>query len=246
MKEEIVKIIQERYRITQDTENRIDQLLECVSDQNQFNNLEQVLDWFNKKKEEYKATDRRINLKDVDKNWYYKKDTGDLSHKSGGFFDVIGVEVETQLRESKGGWSQPMVDQGTEASVVGIIKKYFNGIPHYLINAKYEPGNYGKLQMSPTLQVTYSNLDVMHKGEVPLFSEFFTSKKNKSITLLERWWPEDGGRFYKKRVKNMLVETSEEIEVPDYYIWLTMYQIKALLKFDNIVNCHLRSITSYL
>ena len=77
-------------------------------------------------------------------------------------------------------------------------------------------------------------------------TDLFTSKKDKSITLLERWWPEDGGRFYKKRVKNMLVETSEEIEVPDYYIWLTMYQIKALLKFDNIVNCHLRSITSYL
>lgn len=246
MKNEIKKIISAQHEINDDIEKRIDQLLECLSDNNQFNNLDEVLKWFEAKKEEYDATDKPIDLKNVDSNWFYHEKTGNLSHKSGGFFDVIGVEVSTNLRESSGGWTQPMVDQGTEASVVGIIKKRFNGIPHYLINAKYEPGNYGKLQMSPTLQVTYSNLDVLHKGKVPLFSEYFTGEKNNNKVLLEQWWPEDGGRFYKKRVKNMIVETDCDIELPNYFIWLTMYQIKQLLKYDNIVNCHLRSITSFL
>jgi hypothetical protein len=44
----------------------------------------------------------------------------------------------------------------------------------------------------------------------------------------------------------MLVEIDDEIEVPDGFQWMTMYQIKMLLKEDNLINQHLRSIISYL
>ena len=44
----------------------------------------------------------------------------------------------------------------------------------------------------------------------------------------------------------MLVETNDEIEIPDNFIWLNMYQLKELLKLDNIMNPHLKSIISYL
>ena len=51
---------------------------------------------------------------------------------------------------------------------------------------------------------------------------------------------------YKKRVKNMLVQTTDVTDIPDNFIWLNMYQLKELLKMDNIMNPHLRSIISYL
>ena len=44
----------------------------------------------------------------------------------------------------------------------------------------------------------------------------------------------------------MLVETEKDIEVSEGHIWLTMYQIKELLKRNNLVNPHLRSIIAYL
>ena len=138
-----------------------------------------------------------------------------------------------------------MVDQGTESSIAGIVRKQFNGIPHYLLEAKFEPGNYGKVQFSPTLQVTFSNLYKAHKGRKPRYSEYFEYPEKYNI-LYEHWLPEDGGRFYLKRIKNMLVEVDDDIELYEGFIWLTMYQIKQLLKFDNIVNPHVRSIISHL
>jgi oxidase EvaA len=245
MKNKILDVLKTKYSITKDLENRVEQLLECATDDNQFNNLDEILEWFFSKKIKYKSAVNTIDLKDVSDSWYFDKDTGNLKHKSGGFFEVIGVNTNTEERESGKGWSQPMVDQGTEASVIGLIKKKFNGVPHYLIDAKFEPGNYGKVQFSPTLQCTYDNLNKLHKGNKPKYFEYFEDGTKKDV-MFEHWYPEDGGRFYLKRVKNMIVETEDDIEVSESHIWITMYQLKQLLKKDNIVNAHLRSVISYL
>ena len=37
MKNKILDILQNEYEITEDMENRVEQLLECLSDDNQFN-----------------------------------------------------------------------------------------------------------------------------------------------------------------------------------------------------------------
>jgi len=245
MKSKILDILKTKYPITEDLKNRVEQLLECAADDNQFNNLDEILEWFFSIKKKYESAVNTINLKDVDDNWYFDTKTGNLKHKSGGFFEVIGVNTNVKDRESGKGWSQPMIDQGTEASVIGLIKKKFDGIPHYLIDVKFEPGNYGKIQFSPTLQCTYDNLNKLHKGSKPKYYEYFEGKKKKNV-IVERWYPEDGGRFYLKRVKNMIVETEDNIKVSKSHIWITMYQLKQLLKKDNLVNAHLRSVISYL
>ena len=245
MKNKILDILSNKYKITNDIENRVEQLLECLSDDNQFNKLDDVMKWFEDKKKESSIDVDKIDLKNVDRGWYFDEDTGNLKHKSGGFFEVVGVNTNTNIRESGRGWSQPMVDQGTEASIIGLIKKRFNGTPHYLIDAKFEPGNYGKVQFSPTLQCTYDNLNKLHKGRKPLYWEYFDNDRKGNV-IFEHWYPEDGGRFYLKRVKNMIVEIDTEIEVSKSHIWMTMYQIKQLLKRDNLINAHLRSVVSYL
>jgi oxidase EvaA len=115
------------------------------------------------------------------------------------------------------------------------------------LEGKFEPGNYGEIQISPTLQATYSNLNKLHGGRAPRFLEYFDGTKNVEI-LYEQWLPEDGGRFYKKRVKNMLVKiaSNEEIMIPFNFIWMTMRQIKEFLRKDNIINPHVRSIIAHL
>ena len=35
---------------------------------------------------------------------------------------------------------------------------------HFLIQAKIEPGNVNKVQLSPTIQATHSNFTKVHKG----------------------------------------------------------------------------------
>ena len=247
LKNEITNLISNYYDIDSNTKASIEQFVECLSDQNQFNDLQEVLEWFENRKNTYPAIVKEINLKDVRGGWHFDETTGNLQHESGGFFSVKGVKIKTKTREVKSGWEQPIVDQGTEASIQGLIRKKFNGIPHYLIEAKFEPGNYGKILFSPTLQVTFSNLNQLHGGEKPRFAEYFENPEKYKL-LYEHWLPEDGGRFYLKRIKNMLVEVDENeaIEIPDGFIWLTMYQIKELLKMDNLVNPHIRSIIAHL
>ena len=46
----------------------------------------------------------------------------------------------------------------------------------------------------------------------------------------------------------MIVEVNEDEEllIPDYFIWVTLFQIKQLLKIENFVGPHIRGIISYL
>mgnify|MGYP003135681472 CR=1 FL=1 len=237
LKNQILKLIEEPDK---NDEQRLDQFLECINK----SSIDGVLNWLENIKANLPAEVTEMNLNEVNDGWVFNQETGNLEHKTGGFFKVIGVRTETSIRESGKGWNQPMVDQGTEASVVGLVKHNNK----YLIEAKFEPGNYGEVLLSPTLQVTYDNLNKLHSGRKPLYSEYFDGTIVVGIDVkFEHWYPEDGGRFYKKRVKNMLVEIDNEIKnIPQNFIWLTMYQLKELLKLDNIMNPHLRSIISYL
>ena len=40
------------------------------------------------------------------------------------------------------------------------------------MQARFEPGNYGPIQISPTLQATFSNLNQEHGGRKPHYHEF--------------------------------------------------------------------------
>ena len=239
------KILDLLENVDSNVEDRLNHFLECINSEDA--NVDKVIEWLQNIKDNLPATVTEINLNNVNDGWGLNNETGTLEHKTGGFFKVIGVRTETNIRESGKGWNQPMVDQGTEASVVGLVRQLdIDGTPLYLVEAKFEPGNYDRVLLSPTLQVTYDNLNKLHSGRKPLFAEYFDGEDRKGVTKFEHWYPEDGGRFYKKRVKNMLVEAGDISDVPDNFIWLNMYTLKELLKRDNLVNPHLRSIISYL
>ena len=125
MKNKIINLLQEHYYITPDVKNRVDQLLEWLQDDNVFYTLDEIMDWFNNKLNNLQASVTAIDLKDCKDGWKNDKNTGNLKHESGGYFKVIGVKTNTNIRESGKGWTQPMIDQGTEASIVGLIKKEF-------------------------------------------------------------------------------------------------------------------------
>ena len=112
-------------------------------------------------------------IKDLDK-WDVEPSSGNVKHESGGFFEVIGVKTSNTFDREVGkkGWTQPMIAKNP-GGILGILMKRIDGIPHYLLQAKAEPGNIGKLQLSPTLQATTSNLLKAHGGSKPLYAEYF-------------------------------------------------------------------------
>ena len=44
----------------------------------------------------------------------------------------------------------------------------------------------------------------------------------------------------------MVLLDDEELKIPDSFIWVTLYQIKQLMKIENFVGPHVRGIISYL
>ena len=248
VKEEIKNILEKNgYEVNLDTILRINTMIESIRDDNQINTLDYVIDWFNKKREESDMTVQEIGINDLDK-WNVSSTTGNISHESKGFFEIIGVKVSNTFDREVGkkGWTQPMI-ANNPGGILGLLMKKFNGIPHYLVQAKAEPGNIGKLQLSPTLQATTSNLLKAHGGKKPLFAEYFDEEENPNI-VYAKWQSEDGGRFHLKSNYNMIVEVNEdeELTIPDYFIWVTLFQIKQLLKIENFVGPHIRGIISYL
>ena len=175
--------------------------------------------------------------------WAVDEKTGNISHKSNDFFIVRGLRVRTKSREVASGWDKPILEQvGYDGGLLGIIRQRFSGVPHYLCEAKMEPGNYGKVQLSPTLQATFANIKKYHGGRKPYFLEIFENSNeetNEFHILFDAWLAEDGGRLYLKRNRGMLVEIPEayELKIPnDNFIWLSLYQIKKLLSEDAWIN----------
>ena len=246
--DEIKEILEKNeYDLNSDAISRIQIMLESIRDDNQINKLDYIIEWFNKKREESDMVVEEIGINDLDK-WNVDKDSGNVTHDSGGFFQVIGVKVSNTFDREVGkkGWTQPMIAKNP-GGILGILMKRINGIPHYLLQAKAEPGNIGKLQLSPTLQATTSNLLKAHGGSKPLFAEYFNEENDLNV-IYAKWQSEDGGRFHLKSNYNMIVEVEEEekLEIPDSFIWVTLFQIKQLMKIENFVGPHVRGIISYL
>ena len=246
--EEIKSILEKNgYEIDPDVTGRIETMVESIRDDNQLYKLDQIIKWFNEKRKNSDMEVKEIDINELEK-WNVNEKTGNISHETGGFFEVIGVKVSNTFDREVGkkGWSQPIIAKNP-GGILGILIKKINGIPHFLLQAKAEPGNIGKLQLSPTLQATTSNLLKAHGGIRPKFSEYFDNPKKVKI-IYAKWQSEDGGRFHLKSNYNMIVEVDEdeELDIPDSFIWVTLYQIKQLLKIENFVGPHIRGIISYL
>ena len=206
--------------------------------------IKKIINWYHNVRKIDKSVVKNIHLDKLNK-WNYNKKKGIITHQSKKFFIVEGKRVSKSNREISS-WDQPFLTQvGYKGGIIGLVRCKINYIPHYLIDAKYEPGNYNEIQLSPSLQGTYSNLDRVHHGERnKVLNKFF--KKNFS-TIKKLWVTEDGGRLFKKRNLHWIIEYNGKPELPSKrYKWLTLWEIDQLIKHGPIVGPHLRAILSLL
>ncbi|QXE89076.1 NDP-hexose 2,3-dehydratase family protein [Geomonas subterranea] len=183
---------------------------------------------------------------DAVQGWHREPASGNIRHDSGRFFSVMGVHVRHRVRHHQLEWDQPIIEQ-PEIGILGILAKYIDGTLHFCLQAKEEPGNVGGVQLSPTVQATYSNYTRAHGGGRPLFIERFI-EPDPARRLFARLQTEDGGRFLYKSNRNMIIVAGDEVpvELPEGFIWLTLRQIATLIRRDNLVNACTRSILACL
>lgn len=212
-------------------------LKSALTEQNRFNATEEVLDWLRLKNEEILVSVERVPLKLLDQ---WSLDDYSLRHKSGKFFSIDGIRVETNIGTVPV-WEQPIINQ-PEIGFLGIITKEFDGVLYFLMQAKVEPGNVNNVQLSPTLQATKSNYTRVHKGKKPTYLEYFMDRSN--LVLLDQLQSEQGARFLRKRNRNIIIKINSEIELTSDFCWLTLGQLKKLMLIDNIVNMDTRTVIS--
>lgn len=177
------------------------------------------------------------------RDWYFHPETGNICHVSGKFFTIHGIDISTN-HGIKTHWQQPIINQ-PEVGILGIIAKKINGVLHFLMQAKIEPGNINYVQLSPTLQATRSNCSRVHGGNKPLYLDYFTGESDARVrVLVDQLQSEQGARFLKKRNRNMIIEVFDGLPIFDNFIWLSLGQIKALMRRDNTVNMDTRTVIS--
>jgi len=191
-----------------------------------------IFNWLNNQKKKQILTVEKINLSKLSK-WIYGK--REIYHISKKFFKIAGIRIQSNFYNKKN-WDQPIIVQN-EIGILGIIKNVKTN--KYLLQAKVEPGNINKIQISPTVQATKSNYSRIHGGKTIPFLKFF-KKKNKNFSLQS----EQAFRYYNKKNSNIITYVSKKIDIDEKFRWFSKIEIFNLLKEKNLINMDTLSVFS--
>jgi len=200
--------------------------------------LNTILHKLSNYKSSYYFKIKKIPLTDME-GWHISEK--EITRSDNKHFKVIATSVEIENREvSK--WTQPMIES-TQCGLFAVMIKNTDGIIHFLVRVKFEIGNFDHFELGPTVQCSPDNYE---RGEDLLLD--YVLSANKEQIIFNSFQSEEGGRFYKEENKYMIVKVENDfgMNLTDEYEWLTLAQIKELIKFNNYVNVQLRSLISMI
>ena len=147
----------------------------------------------------------KIERKPLDqlKNWIFDKDYT-LRHKTNGFFTFVGTEHNNKKN---------IILLQNEIGLLSIYLRFKNKNfkkQEFLLEKKQEPGNTPLTQLSPSIQMTYSNFIGMHGGKSNELHLIDNDKKN-IIYLYSRY--EQSDSFLMKKNLNLLSFYNSESEI---------------------------------
>lgn len=198
----------------------------------------QLTDWIAEKNASLKVSIRKNKLSESG-FWFYDEDRGEIRNQNNSFFQIRGLQ---QFSGGEQILEQPVLIQD-EIGYLGIICKEIDGVMQFLMQAKIEPGNVNKIQISPTIQATKSNFTQRHGGKKPAYLDYFLNAKPENI-IVDQIQSEQSSRFLGKRNRNIIITVDEDIEVLPNHRWMTLGTIKWLMEFDNLVNMDTRTVLS--
>ena len=203
------------------------------------NSTEDILDWVDKRNKTLKVDIKKVPFP-KDGFWFFDEKDGFIRNKNNSFFQLAGFR---QKDGDKVICEQPIIIQN-EIGYLGIICKMIDGTLNFLMQAKIEPGNVNVIQISPTIQATKSNFTQAHGGKAPAYLDFFSHATDYDI-IVDQIQSEQSSRFFRKRNRNILIYVGDaEVEVLDSHKWMTLGQIKELMKYPNLVNMDTRTVLS--
>ena len=215
-------------------------IAEIAAQETPLHSFSEILDWLEDRKKSQHIQINQIPL-EACQPWYYDHSEGVIRNPEGSFFRIGGM-VSRDLEGDE--QSQPIILQ-PEIGYLGIVCRRFGGVWHFLMQAKIEPGNINYVQISPTLQATKSNFTRRHGGKEPPYLSLFQHMRREDI-LVDQIQSELSSRFWGKRNRNVIIKTEEEVPELPSHRWMTLDQIRACMRRDNLVNMDTRTVLSCL
>lgn len=166
--------------------------------------------------------------------WFVEN--GAIVHRSRGFFTVVGIQWTSPDGTTE---RAPFFEQ-RDVGTLGFLIRGNGAGRELLVQAKFEPGNVGFVQLAPTCQATDSNARRMHGGEAPPFIDAFPRPAPNALYDVEQ--SEQGTRFLGKRNRNVLVAASGPLRHPDTHRWMDVEGMLELMHCDSLVNTDARSV----
>ena len=197
-----------------------------------------ILAWITRRNAETAVEIRKIDFAAC-QPWFYDRQEGCIRNQAYSFFSITGYR---QTGPDGGAVEQPIILQ-EEIGYLGLICQEIGGVMHFLMQAKIEPGNVNCVQLSPTIQATKSNFTQKHGGGKPPYLEYFLHASQYEI-VVDQIQSEQSSRFYKKRNRNIIIRVEEELPLLPSHRWMTLGQIKRLMRTDNLVNMDTRTVLS--
>ena len=201
-------------------------------------NIKKIYKWLKIRKKKIYFSVKKKNISELNK-WILNSKK--IYHSSGKFFQILGIRVKSNFFVNNT-WDQPVIYQN-EKGILGIIKYSKKDISEYLLQAKAEPGNINKLQLSPTFQATRSNYNREHSGKSVKYLSFFKNLKKKNI-LVNSLQSEQGGRYLYKFNRNIMVNVNSKIKAGPNYIWMSKQDIQESINKNNFLNMDTISVFS--
>ena len=201
-----------------------------------------ILAWRQQQRDSIQFRADLIGLDDV-RGWS-RDEQGNVRHKSGQFFGVEGVRIESGDLREVASWDQPIYTQ-PEGGILGMVAREIAGKGvEFLLQGKAEPGNIGVLQLCPTIQSTWSNIRRAHAGKRPPMVEVLTAETGVRI-IYRAEHNEEGGRFWRKSNENVIAFLEDERVIETdmtMFCWASLSQIKELALIDNVLSPFVKTI----
>lgn len=177
----------------------------------------------------------RVSLSES-QDWVFR--AGAFSHRTGGFFDVMGVELDSG--------EEHLLMYQPQSALTGLALCRIDGTMHVLLQARIEPGNTGIGQWGPTIQSTPANFLALHGGKPTPALELFYRFSRNALPIGTSVQLDLGERYFHKSKWHNYVLVDEPIAVPDHMAWVSWETIHSVLVRDNCLNADLRSLLAVL
>ncbi|MER6154409.1 NDP-hexose 2,3-dehydratase family protein [Streptomyces sp. NPDC001868] len=205
-----------------------------------LHSMTELSSWFTEAKARCELTADVVPLTGVT-GW--RRTPTEIAYDEGGRFRIIAVDVTAPHREVPS-WTQPMLapcDRGLAA----LLYRRIGGVPHFLVQAQVQEGCLDKLEIGPTVHCVPDEGAALPPDERPPYLDVLDSLSPDRIRY-DRVQSEEGGRFFAAENRYVIAELDEDFptDVPDRFCWVTLGQLKELLRHSHYVNIEARTLVA--